>query len=64
MWQAYTPWPGIFTLYGERRLLLERVGYDRIEHHEMIGTVEILSHDLVRVFCGQGALTLFQVKLE
>ena len=25
MWQAYTPWPGIFTHYEGKRLLLEKV---------------------------------------
>jgi methionyl-tRNA formyltransferase len=26
-WQAYTPWPGIYTIYEGKRLLLEQVGY-------------------------------------
>jgi methionyl-tRNA formyltransferase len=25
-WQAYTPWPGIFTVYTGKRLLLEKIG--------------------------------------
>lgn len=25
MWQAYTPWPGIYTMYEGKRLLLELV---------------------------------------
>ncbi len=25
IWQAYTPWPGIFTHYEGKRLLLEKV---------------------------------------
>jgi methionyl-tRNA formyltransferase len=25
MWQAYTPWPGIYTIYERKRLLLESV---------------------------------------
>ncbi len=28
MWQAYTPWPGIFTYYEGKRLLLEKVSAD------------------------------------
>jgi methionyl-tRNA formyltransferase len=28
-WQAYTPWPGIFTLYEGKRLLLEKVSLFR-----------------------------------
>lgn len=27
MWQAYTPWPGIYTTYEGKRLLLEKVNY-------------------------------------
>ena len=27
MWQAYTPWPGIYTQYEGKRLLLEDVDY-------------------------------------
>ena len=30
MWQAYTPWPGIFTHYEGKRLILEKV--HNIEH--------------------------------
>jgi methionyl-tRNA formyltransferase len=25
MWQAYTPWPGIYTMYEGKRFLLENV---------------------------------------
>ena len=25
MWQAYTPWPGIYTMYEGKRLLLEKI---------------------------------------
>jgi len=28
MWQAYTPWPGIYTMYEGKRLLLEIVNYE------------------------------------
>lgn len=28
-WQAYTPWPGIYTTYEGKRLLLERVALYR-----------------------------------
>lgn len=27
-WQAYTPWPGIFTYYEGKRLLLETTSYE------------------------------------
>jgi methionyl-tRNA formyltransferase len=29
MWQAYTPWPGIYTMYEGKRLLLEKVSLSR-----------------------------------
>ncbi len=27
MWQAYTPWPGIYTMYEGKRLLIEKVSF-------------------------------------
>lgn len=38
-WQAYTPWPGIYTSHQEKRLLLEEVGYELSPSDEPIGTV-------------------------
>lgn len=35
-WQAYTPWPGIYTQYEGKRLLLEKVGYIEVESNERI----------------------------
>lgn len=32
MWQAYTPWPGIYTIFEGKRLLLEKVSL--IRHRE------------------------------
>ena len=29
MWQAYTPWPGIYTMYEGKRLLLESISVSR-----------------------------------
>lgn len=29
MWQAYTPWPGIYTMYEGKRLILESVSLPR-----------------------------------
>jgi methionyl-tRNA formyltransferase len=28
-WQAYTPWPGIYTMYQGKRLLLEKISVSR-----------------------------------
>jgi methionyl-tRNA formyltransferase len=44
-WQAYTPWPGIFTMYEEKRLLLEKISVFR--HREEWSETERRG-DLVR----------------
>ena len=33
MWQAYTPWPGVYTIYEGKRLLLETVSW--LRHREV-----------------------------
>lgn len=38
MWQGYTPWPGIYTMYEGKRLLLERVS---VLHHSDEGRIQI-----------------------
>ena len=38
MWQAYTPWPGIFTHYEGKRLLLESVSLFR---HSDEGRIQV-----------------------
>lgn len=37
-WQAYTPWPGIYTMYEGKRLLLERVSLPR---HSDEGRIQV-----------------------
>ncbi|MBX9809377.1 methionyl-tRNA formyltransferase, partial [Candidatus Gracilibacteria bacterium] len=64
-WQAYTPWPGIYTTYENKRLLLEEVGVLEIKIEEgKPGTVLKLENGMIGVVCSHGVLTLERVKLE
>lgn len=64
-WQAYTPWPGIYTMYEWKRLLLEMVNYQwlsvSIGH---IGQVMRYENDSIGIVCHEWVLTLSRVKLE
>jgi methionyl-tRNA formyltransferase len=66
-WQAYTPWPGVFTEFEGKRLLLEKVLFyspdEKLEESEN-GTVVKLDSGRIGIICGQWILTLEQVKLE
>ena len=66
MWQAYTPWPGIYTVYEEKRLILEQVtNYEWIiTNSGTIGEITKLEDGMIWVICGEWVLTLWQVKLE
>ena len=66
MWQAYTPWPGIYTMYEGKRLILEQVENEewRMKNTEKIGTIVKLDDGKIWVICREWILTLEQVKLE
>ncbi len=66
MWQAFTPWPGIYTMYEGKRLLLESVASISRERREWekYGTVIQLDHGIIGIICSEWILTLDQVKLE
>jgi methionyl-tRNA formyltransferase len=64
-WQAYTPWPGIYTTYENKRLLLEEVWVSEIKIEEWKpGTVLKLENGMIWVVCSHWVLTLQRVKLE
>lgn len=64
-WQAYTPWPGVFTHYEGKRFLLEKVSLLWEDGHESVpGKVIKQSDGSIGVICGKWILTLEQVKLE
>lgn len=70
MWQAYTPWPGIFTHYEWKRLILEIIDYKYIDISSEvlidwnIWEVVRLDDNSVGIICVDWVLTLEQVKLE
>ena len=68
-WQAYTPWPGIYTMYEGKRLQLAVVYF--LSHREERsgpavekGQVIRLPDNQIGVICGEWILTIQQVKLE
>jgi methionyl-tRNA formyltransferase len=64
-WQAYTPWPGIYTIYEGKRLLLEKISLVLSEEDSKnTGKVIKQSDWSIGVICGKWILTLEQVKLE
>lgn len=65
-WQAYTPWPGIYTMYEGKRFLLEGVKYQvsSSKNNGNPGMVIKNENGDIGVVCGEWVLTLEQVKLE
>lgn len=69
LYQGLTPWPGIYTLYKGKKLIIEKCFYN--PHSNVlpgdkrgdIGTV-IQEGDEIWIICGKWILTLSQVKLE
>lgn len=65
MWQAYTPWPWIYTYYNQKRLLLEGVDFQYHDtKHTTVWKVIRTKDGKIGIICGQWILTLHQVKLE
>lgn len=65
MWQAFTPWPGIYSIFEDKRLLLESVFFiDESLRWEKPGTVIRLDTGSIGIVCSEWILTLDQVKLE
>lgn len=72
MWQAYTPWPGIYTIYEGKRLLLEKVSLSSCpvlpdsskKQDAPSGTVVSCETWWVCVICGEWILKLEQIKRE
>ena len=50
-WQAFTPWPGIFTEYVGKRLVIEECAYHDEPNTHNIGTIVRLREKTVGVVC-------------
>lgn len=64
MWQAYTPWPWIYTYMDGKRLLIERMKVSQDTLSVPVWTVVQCSDGAVSVWCGTWSIILERVKLE
>ena len=65
LYQGLTPWPGVYTLYKEKKLIIEKCFYEETTEMQWISGIVIQKEDkTVGVVCGKWLLTLQQVKLE
>jgi len=64
--RAYFPWPGVFSLWGEKRLKIANLSVleDQINDDLAAGTVFLTQNKALAVKCGQGAVELKSVQLE
>ncbi len=53
-WQAYTPWPGIFSTLGEKRIIIESCQWSPSQTPDLstIATIDRLSDGQIVVQCG------------
>lgn len=63
MWQGYNPWPGIYTFYQEKRILIEKCHYTLENESSPIGAV-VKKDGNIGVRCKEGILFLDTVKPE
>lgn len=65
LYQWLTPWPGIYTHFQGKKLIIEQCFYDEITtENKIIGTVIQSADKTIGIICGEWILTLSQVKLE
>ncbi|MDD2891395.1 MAG: methionyl-tRNA formyltransferase [Candidatus Gracilibacteria bacterium] len=65
LYQGLTPWPGVYTFYKEKKLIIEKCFYEETgEIQGILGTVVQKADKTVGIVCEKGLLTLEQVKLE
>jgi methionyl-tRNA formyltransferase len=64
-WQAYTPWPGLYTFYNGKRLIFESVGKSKeLYHPDRAWEVVRLSDGNIGIICGEATLIVFSVTYE
>lgn len=62
--RGLSPWPGAFTFFQGKRLIIHRAGPDYPEITGAPGTVNSLEKGGIRIQTGQGILTIFEAQLE
>ena len=64
-YRAYTPWPGIYGFYNDKKINFEKCRFEKTHHTSTeIGKVSHVSKKEIGINCGDGILILEQVKLE
>lgn len=63
-WQAYTPWPGVYTNFRGKRLLLEKITLSSIPHNELPGTVFRNKYHEIHIAANGGSISPEILKLE
>lgn len=64
MERAYTPWPGLFTTLGGKRIILHSLTAIPSERDEMPGTIVAAGPDGMRVRTGEGDVLIARVQPE
>jgi len=62
--RGLSPWPGAFTFFGDKRLLVHRSVLGSREERGIPGTIYSLQEGCIQVQTGQGILTLMEVQME
>jgi len=65
LYQGFAPWPWVYTLYKEKKLIIEKCFYEETTKIRWVpGTVIQKEDKTIGIVCGKWLLTLQQVKLE
>lgn len=62
--RGFTPWPGLYTLHGGRRLQITEAAPAEGRAGDVPGTVAAADDDGIQVTCGRGALAVTRLKPE
>lgn len=63
-WQAFTPWPGIFTFYNGKRILLEKISFSSEKTFLPIGSVGVNEANKVFINTSEGVIFPEIIKME
>lgn len=63
-WQAFTPWPGIYSYYDEKRILFEKISLDTHILDKKVGEIYKNSHGKYAIYLGDGSIIPEIIKPE
>lgn len=64
-YQGYTPWPGIFAYYENKRIILEKIRFQSAKNHEKdFGKIFKNESGEYEICLEGGNITLEQIKVE